>query len=170
MVELVCFDINKAKSFEEASGKLKQCELSNFKRLSEEVAQFTSLYTNARNIHDNEYMTAYERFTLRTTKLPAEVEIKIQDYLATHKGIIILEMEWGDADDIINGAWGTDMNADRTDITNTGFYSLMAQKSRRAKSGQPTQVRWSNQQRMKSSSVLDTPKTAPNATPHSHSQ
>ena len=106
VVELVCFDINKAKSFEKASGKLKQCKLSNFKKPSEAIAHFTSLYTNARNIHGKEYMTAYERFTLLTTKLPAEVEIEIQEYLATHKGINILEMEWSDADDIINDAWG----------------------------------------------------------------
>ena len=31
VVELVCFDINKAKSFEKTNGKLKQCKLSNFK-------------------------------------------------------------------------------------------------------------------------------------------
>ena len=52
-------------------------------------------------------MTAYERFTLLTTKMPAEVEIEIQEYIATHKDINILEMEWDDADDIINDAWGT---------------------------------------------------------------
>ena len=37
----------------------------------------------------------------------AEVEIEIQEYIATHKDINILEMEWDDADDIINDAWGT---------------------------------------------------------------
>jgi hypothetical protein len=106
VMELVCFDINKAKSFERANGKLKQCKLSNFKKPSEAIAQFTSLYTNARNIHGKEYMTAYERFTLLTTKLPEGVEIEVQEYLATRKGINILEMEWNDADDIVNDAWG----------------------------------------------------------------
>ena len=48
---------------------------------------------------------AYERFTLLNTKLPEGVEIEIQEYLATRKGINILEMEWNDADDIINDAW-----------------------------------------------------------------
>ena len=144
VVELICFDINKAKSFE-------QCKLSNFKKPSEAIAQFTSLHmcTNARNIHGKEYMTAYERFTLLTTKLPAEapVEIEIQEYLATHKGINILEMEWSDADNIINDAWGTyvgHMNADLKDITDTGFHSLMTRKSRRGRSCQPTQDKWSD--------------------------
>ena len=109
VAELVCFDISKAKSFEKASGKLKQCKLSNFRKPSEATAQFTSLYTNARNNHGKEHMTAYivtrGQFTLLTTKLPAEVEIEIQDYLATQKGINIPEMGWSDAtdaDDIIN--------------------------------------------------------------------
>ena len=80
MVELVCFDINKAKSFEKASGKLKQCNSSNFKKPPEANTQFTSLYTNARNIRGKECMMAYERFTLLTTKLPTEVEIEAQEF------------------------------------------------------------------------------------------
>ena len=45
VVELMCFDINRAKSFEVAKDKLEQCKLSNFKKPSEAIAQFTSFYT-----------------------------------------------------------------------------------------------------------------------------
>ena len=107
VVELMCFDINRAKSFEIAKSKLGQCKLSNFTKPSEAIAQFSSLYTDARNIQGKEFMTPYDRFALLITKLPTEVEIEIQDHLAIHKEIDILSMEWSEADDIITNAWGT---------------------------------------------------------------
>ena len=93
MVELLCFDINRAKSFEIAKSKLGQCKLSNFTKPSEAIAQFTSLYTDARNIQEKEFMTPYDRFALLITKLPAEVKIEIQDHLAIHKEMDILSMD-----------------------------------------------------------------------------
>ena len=50
VVEVMCFDINRARSFEAAKDKLEQCKLSNFTKPSEAMAQFTLLYTNARDI------------------------------------------------------------------------------------------------------------------------
>jgi hypothetical protein len=107
VVELMCFDINRAKSFEIARDKMEQCKLSNFTKPSEAMAQFTSMYTDARNIQGEDFMTSYDRFTLLIAKLPTEVEIEIQDHLATHKGIDVLSMEWSEAEDIITDAWGT---------------------------------------------------------------
>ena len=93
-VELLCYNENKPRIFENKRQELLFANLQLFGRCSEALAHILQLYQAATTAYGSEFMTKYDLLKLVVSKLKSEVQFEIADMLAADKTLDLINMSW----------------------------------------------------------------------------